>query len=229
MLQFALSGGPSSQTPWLHVAMPQTFPVQLIEQQSPGPLHGTPSSEHFGWQMPTSVSHEPLQHSLSVMHFPPFGWHGPAQTPPEQMPVQQSPAVLQSDPEGRQPPQMPSLQLALQQSPVVLHSKPFGTHAGLHWPPTQLPVQHCDAVAHIAPSGKHWLMHCPPAHVSEQHWLGSVQAEPLPTQLEAHVPFGPQTPLQQSADAPHATPLSPHGPTPQTPFEHASEQQSPAI
>lgn len=95
-------------------------------------MQGTPSSEHFGWQMPTSASQEPLQHSPSVMHFPPFGWHGPAQTPPEQMPVQQSPAVPQSEPEGRQPPQIPSLQLALQQSPVVLHAKPFGTHAGLH-------------------------------------------------------------------------------------------------
>lgn len=90
-------------------------------------------------------------------------------------------------------------------------------------------MQHCEAVAHIAPSGKHWLMHCPPAHVREQHWLGSVHAEPLPMQLAAHVPLGPQTPLQQSAEAPQATPLSLQGPRPQAPSEHASEQQSPAI
>lgn len=71
MLQFGLSASPTSHGPWLHVATPQTLFTQLIEQQSDGPLHATPSREHFGWQTP--ASHDPLQHSASALHLPPFG------------------------------------------------------------------------------------------------------------------------------------------------------------
>lgn len=197
-LHIGSSGGPTSQTPWLHVAWPHTFWTHDMPQQSEGPLHGTPSSEHFGSQIPSLQL--PLQHSASLKHLPPFGWQGPAHTPPEQIPVQQSFAPLQREPAGKQPPQMPPLQLALQQSPVVSQPKPFGAQGGLHSPAMQLPVQHCAAVAHAEPSGKQPLMHSPPAHESEQHWLESVHADPVPMQLAAHVPAGPHTPLQHSGD-----------------------------
>ena len=84
----------------------------------------------------------PSQHWFGLVQGAPFGSHGPAQTPPLQIPVQQSPGAPHTLPAGRQPPHTFPLHFVLQQSPGELHARPFGSHMFLHCPPTQLPEQH---------------------------------------------------------------------------------------
>jgi hypothetical protein len=116
---------------------PQTPLVQTLEQHG-APLHGKPSRLHFGApqtplgpQVPEQQSWDEWQRSPSCRH---IGLC--SQTPPWQIWVQQSAAVLQLTPTAPHiPPHTPPLHTPSQQSAGVVQLAPTGLHMPLSSPP----------------------------------------------------------------------------------------------
>lgn len=225
-LHAGLSGSPSTQGEWLHVAEPQKPPSQTPAQHSAPPMQGVPLGAHGLVQNPLSPQ-KPEQHCSSKPQGWSFGLQAPPQTPRSQTPLQHSFALEHNTPFGEQPSQIPELHCPVQHCPAKSHSKPEGRQAGAHDPPTQLLEQHCEATSHVSPSSKQALMQTFPAQTSEQHCPSREHAEPSSPQVPRHTPFGPHTALQQSAPPVHGAPVCPH--SAHTPSSQLPEQQTPSL
>jgi len=177
--------------------------------------------------------------------------HVSTQTPPVQVPEQQSPAVLQNEPSGRHCPQLSPQTVDTSSTHVASHSdlqqngsmaqiaptqgsheaaRGAGSTSHLSWvqpgaphvPPVQDPEQQSAANSQTTPSGRHAFAQRPvSSQFALQHSWLELQRSPLGVQEPPHAPLS-QMPVQQS---PAPLQSAPFGRQPvQNPSEHCPEQ-----